>query len=395
MSLPCQKHLFSLEDGVHYLNCAYMSPLLQSVEAAGLQGLFSKRNPFRIAPADFFSGAIELKPLFAQLIGAQADQIAIIPSVAYGMSIVVRNLKAEAGQQIVTVHEDFPSDVYPLQRLCLEKNLTLNMIPPPETLMGRGQRWNEQILAAITPGTALVSLPHVHWADGTRFDLKAIGQRAKEVGALLVVDGTQSVGALPFDVREFGVDALICGGYKWLMGPYSLGLAYLGDYFNDGIPLEESWMNRQNSDNFRRLVDYEPNYRPGAARYDVGEHSNFVLLPMLTAALRQLLDWTPGAIQAYCRQLTEPLIQFLREHDFWVEDPAWRGEHLLGLRLPAGVDLEKLQANLAQRNVLVSVRGDSIRVAPHLYNDSADVDALVAVLAASLGEKATTLATRQ
>jgi hypothetical protein len=111
-----------------------------------------------------------------------------------------------------------------------------------------------------------------------------------------VVDGTQSVGALPIDVQKYRIDALVCGGYKWLMGPYSLGVAYLSEYFDDGIPLEESWMNRRGSDDFQRLVAYEPQYRPGAARYDVGEHSNFILLPMLTAALRQILAWEPAQI---------------------------------------------------------------------------------------------------
>jgi selenocysteine lyase/cysteine desulfurase len=381
MPLDCQKHLFSLEENVHYLNCSYMSPLLKSVEAAGVEGVLQKRNPFRIPPAGFFSGAAELKPLFAQLVGGTADRVALIPSVAYGMGLVARNLKGPRGGQIVTVHEDFPSNVYPWQRVAQEKDLTIQVVTPPDVSRQRGFQWNEKILSAIMPGTAMVAVPHVHWADGTRFDLEAIGHRAKEVGAILVVDGTQSVGALPIDVRRYRIDALVCGSYKWLMGPYSLGVAYLGEYFDDGIPLEESWMNRLDSDNFQRLVAYEPQYRPGAARYDVGEHSNFILLPMLTAALRQILAWEPAQIQAYCRQLTAPLVAYLAAHGYWTEDAGWRGEHLVGVRLPAGIDLATLQERLAAHRVLVSVRGDSIRVSPHLYNDKRDIAALLDVLA--------------
>jgi selenocysteine lyase/cysteine desulfurase len=262
-----------------------------------------------------------------------------------------------------------------------EKDLTIRVVTPPDVSRQRGFQWNEKILSAIMPGTAMVAVPHVHWADGTRFDLEAIGHRAKEVGAILVVDGTQSVGALPIDVRRYRIDALVCGSYKWLMGPYSLGVAYLGEYFDDGIPLEESWMNRLDSDNFQRLVAYEPQYRPGAARYDVGEHSNFILLPMLTAALRQILAWEPAQIQAYCRQLTAPLVAYLAAHGYWTEDAGWRGEHLVGVRLPAGIDLATLQERLAAHRVLVSVRGDSIRVSPHLYNDKRDIAALLDVLA--------------
>ncbi len=382
MPLNCKKHLFSLEENIHYLNCSYMSPLLKTVEAAGLEGLLAKRNPFRIPPSGFFSGASELKPLFARLVNTGADRIAIIPSVAYGMGIVARNLKARRGQKLVTLHEDFPSNVYPWQRVAAENGLSIQVIAPPDTLRQRGKRWNEQVLEAITPGTAMVAVPHVHWADGTRFDLEAIGERAKAVGAILVVDGTQSVGALPIDVQRCRIDALVCGGYKWLMGPYSLGVAYLSEYFDGGVPLEESWMNRMGSEDFRRLVAYEPQYRPGAARYDVGEHSNFILLPMLAAALRQVLDWEPGQVQAYCRHLTAPLVGYLGEHGYWVEDDAWRGEHLLGVRLPAGANMAAVQERLAERRVLVSVRGDSIRVSPHFYNDSHDVSALLEVLSA-------------
>jgi selenocysteine lyase/cysteine desulfurase len=132
MPLDCQKHLFSLEDNVHYLNCSYMSPLLRSVEAAGVEGLLQKRNPFRIPPGGFFSGAAELKPLFAQLVGGAADRVALIPSVAYGMALVARNLKGPRGGQIVTVHEDFPSNVYPWQRMARENDLTLRVVTPPD-----------------------------------------------------------------------------------------------------------------------------------------------------------------------------------------------------------------------------------------------------------------------
>jgi selenocysteine lyase/cysteine desulfurase len=141
-------------------------------------------------------------------------------------------------------------------------------------------------------------------------------------------------------------------------------------------------MNRHGSEDFRRLVEYEPVYRSGAARYDVGEHSNFILVPMLTAAMERILAWGPANIQAYCRQLTAPLIEYLLEGGYWVEDSRWRGEHLLGLRLPPGADMATLQKLLVQRQVLVSVRGDSVRVSPHLYNDERDIAALLEVLEA-------------
>ncbi|MEZ4722552.1 MAG: aminotransferase class V-fold PLP-dependent enzyme [Flavobacteriales bacterium] len=95
------------------------------------------------------------------------------------------------------------------------------------------------------------------------------------------MDGTQSVGAMHMDVMRYNIDALVCAGYKWLLGPYSIGMAYIGETFNDGIPLEETWMNRTNAQDFSHLTDYDPVYQPGAARYSIGESSQFILLPML------------------------------------------------------------------------------------------------------------------
>ena len=384
MNLSCQKHLFSLDEEVHYLNCAYMSPLLKSVEEAGISGILKKRNPAEIKPQDFFTEAPPVKKSFGQLVNAPEAQIAVIPSVSYGMATVVQNLRSQPKQEVISIHEEFPSAVYSLQAACAEKGLKLRLIAPPTSGEDRARKWNMAILEAITPNTAVVALSSVHWADGTRFDLEAIGKHAKEVGAAFVVDGTQSVGAMPIDVQRYQIDALICAGYKWLLGPYSIGLAYYGEYFNDGKPLEESWINRMNSENFSRLVAYEPNYRSGAARYNVGESSNFILLPMLGAALQQLLAWGPENVQAYCKQLTAPLIAFIQTTDCWVEQEAWRGQHLFGIQLPAGASPDQLLQHLSEQKVIVSVRGQSLRISPHVYNTPDDISALISALKANL-----------
>ena len=116
-------------------------------------------------------------------------------------------------------------------------------------------------------------------------------------GAAFVVDGTQSVGALPFDVREIQPDALICAGYKWLLGPYAIGAAYFGPRYDGGEPLEENWISRRGSEDFQRLVDYKISIADGAVRYDAGERGNFILLPMFVESLRRLLEWTPCAFK--------------------------------------------------------------------------------------------------
>ena len=183
---------------------------------------------------------------------------------------------------------------------------------------GCGERWSTRILEAIDADTAVVTMGAVHWTDGTVFDIDAIGARAREVGAYLIIDGTQSVGAMDFDVARIQPDALICSGYKWLMGPYSIGLAYFGPRLLDGIPLEETWIGREGSRDFAGLAgNYPDSYEPGATRYDVGERSNFILVPMMNAALALVLDWTPARIGEYCGNLTAVLTEQRARRRVW------------------------------------------------------------------------------
>jgi selenocysteine lyase/cysteine desulfurase len=381
--LTCQRDLVHLPDGLHYLNCAYMAPLLRSVEEAGIAALQRRRDPTAITADDFFTGSDRARTLFARLVGCDAARVAIIPGVSYGMATVAKNVRLRAGQNVIVAHAQFPSNVYEWRRTCAAAGASLRAVAPPAEPQGRGRAWNARLLEAIDGDTALVALGNVHWADGTRFDLEAIGERAREVGALLVVDGTQSVGAMPFDVGRVRPDALVCASYKWLLGPYTLGLAYYGERFDAAAPLEETWLARRGSEDFARLVDYADEYQPGAARFDVAERSSFLLMPMLLAALEQVLAWGPDKVQAYCADLTRELLAEARSLGYSVEDEAWRGAHLFGLRAPAGHDPARLQAALRERRVAVSLRGDAVRVAPHVYSTPDDLSALADALRAA------------
>ena len=372
--LNCQKDKFSLAEDAVYLNCSYMAPLMKSVEEAGIRGLRLKQAPQRIGHHEFFGEVEELRATYAQLIHADDPlRIVVIPSVSYGMAIVARNLKLDKGDNIVVVGEQFPSNVYPWQKLAKQRQAHIKTVHAPDAREGRGRLWNEHLLEAIDERTRLVAIANVHWSDGTRFNLKGVRERTREVGALLTIDGTQSVGALPLDVSEIQPDALICAGYKWLMGPYAISLAYLGPYFDEGEPLEEGWISRYNSEDFTNLINYQERYQPGALRYEMGERSNFILVPMMLQALHELNHWGVENVQAYCRHLAEPAIEELRQLGFLVEEPTFRGSHMFGVRLPKQVDMPKLQQKLKEENVLVSVRGNSVRVSVHLYNDEADL----------------------
>ncbi len=369
-----QKDLFNLPDDITYLNCSYMSPMLKSVAEVGVRALYGKEDPTSVKPEDFFKNTSALRAEFAKLINAKSgNDCVIVPSVSYALANVAKNLKAGHGDNIVIADEQFPSNVYAWKELEREKGIELKYVSAPNTREGRGKLWNERILETIDSNTKMVATGHVHWADGTKFNLSAIRERADEMGAILVIDGTQSIGALPFDVQKFRPDAVVASGYKWLMGPYSSGVAYFGEYFRDGRPIENNWMNRLNSEDFRNLINYQDDYQPGAIRYEVGESANFILTPMLTRAIQQINEWQPENIQAYCKNLTAPFLNELQNIGIAVEDEAYRAEHLLGLRLPDHMVMEDVKKRFDAERIFVSIRGNSIRVSPHLYNGEADL----------------------
>ncbi len=389
---PRAKDAFQLPEGLHYLNCAYQAPLPRAVEAAGLRGMRAKRDPSGIGPDAFFDDADRLRRAFARLLGAGApdgagteggERVAILPSVSYGIATAARNAGLRPGQEVLLLRDQFPGNVYGWMRAADEAGASVRFVDPPTPAPapGRGAGWNARLLEAIGPRTRVVSLGHVHWTDGTLFDLAAVGARCRDVGALLVVDGTQSVGALALPLAEARPDAVIVAGYKWLLGPYSTALGWFGPAFDGGIPLEESWIAREGSRDFARLVEYQDGYEPGAVRFDVGERSNFILLPMLLAALELLESWGgPARVAEHNRALLAPFLEWAREAGFGVDDAGAQGAHMVGVALPRGLDPGAAARALAARRIAVSVRGPALRISPHLYNDSDDVAALMGAL---------------
>ena len=376
-----QKHLFSLPDDESYLNGASRSPQLRSAAAAARAALEWRERNSGMPIADFFAPVRRLRETFARLVGAMdADRVALIPAASYGLATVARNLPLRAGQEVIVVQDQFPSNYYVWERRCAETGARIRTVARPQN----GGNWSERVLDAIGPETAAVAIAQLHWADGYRFDLEAIRERTDDFGAWLVVDGTQSVGAYPFDVERIRPDALVAGGYKWLLGPYGCGYAWYGPRLDDGVPLEENWINRAGSDDFSKLADYQSAYRPLAGRYCVGQHSNFLMVPMQQAGLDQLLDWGPETMQVYLRNLWQPLIDPLGAMGVVITQPAaW---HLIGLRFGEPQTVSRLQTELAKRAVSVSYRGDAVRVSPNVYNTPEDMERLLDGVRAALIE---------
>ncbi len=369
-----QRDLFEIPEDIVYLNCAYMSPQLRPAREVGEKAVSRKSRPWEITPDDFFKDAEEVRALFARLVGGDADGVAIIPSVSYGISIAAANVPVREGEKIVILEDQFPSNVYAWRELAKRSGARLVTLPRPEDL-----DWGCALLGEIDADTAVVAIPNCHWTDGSIVDLSRVGESAREAGAALIVDAIQSLGAHPFDVSEVRPDFLVTSSYKWLLGPYGVGFMYVGEKYREGEPIEHNWINRRESQDFSGLVAYQDAFQPGARRYDVGERSNFVLLPMAAEALRQLLDWGVENVSETIGTLTDLIEEKAGELGIVTIPKERRARHMIGLMLGPDVP-DDLVTRLTAHNVFVSVRGESVRVSPHLFNTQEDVNRLFAVL---------------
>jgi selenocysteine lyase/cysteine desulfurase len=373
--LPSQRHLFDIPDDVAFLNCAYLSPLPKASLTAGERGLRRKAQPWSITPADFFSSSEAVRKLFARLINAEADDVAFAPAVSYGMAQAAHNIPIRKSQTIVTLSEQFPSNVYPWMDLAERTSATFVSVPRP-----RDDDWTSALLSLINASTGIVAIPHCHWTDGGLIDLEAIAAACRRVGAVLCIDATQSVGALPLDVKRIDPDFVAVASYKWLLGPYSLGFLYVAPRWQGGRPIEHNWIARKDSEDFAGLVNYSREFHAGARRFDVGERSNFALMPVAEASLKLLSEWTVPRVLETLRLRTQAIAERARGEFGIASVPARRrAGHYLGLRFGGGIPPD-LPMRLSAAKVFVSVRGQAMRVTPHVWNTDEDVEKLFAVL---------------
>jgi selenocysteine lyase/cysteine desulfurase len=371
----CQRHLFDLPEGITYLNAAFLGPLTREAAAAGAAALARRAAALDIGAGDFFAPVERARALFARLVGADAEGIAVVPSASYGIAVAARNLPLERGQRVLVPEGEFPSNVLAWKRRCAETGAELATIPRPGD-----DDWTSAVLAELDGRAAILACPQVHWTDGTLFDLPRLAARCRELGCALAVDATQSLGVMPLDIGALQPDFLVSASYKWLLGPYGQSFLYAAPQRRSGIPLEEAWANREGAEDFTHLTRYHDEYREGARRFEAGERSSFILTPITIASLTRLLDWTPEGSAAYLQALTDRLAEGASELGLDAPARSRRGPHMLGLRFPGEVP-EDLAARLKAEGIVVSLRGRAIRVSPHLYNDAADIDRLLAALA--------------
>jgi selenocysteine lyase/cysteine desulfurase len=380
-ALPSQRHLFDIPEDIAYFNCASNAPQLNTSRERLLAGARSKSQPWHRTSRDFFDDADIIRQLAAELFGGDAEGFAVIPAASYGLSTAARAIEPQlrAGDEILLIADEFPSNVLPWKRTAQETGAMITTVPTPED-----GDWTAAILARIGATTKVVSVSTCHWTNGAMIDLRPIGQACRDAGIALVVDATQSLGAMPFPLAEIAPDFLVAAGYKWLLCPYGFGLLYVSKRWRQARPLEESWLTRDNAQDFTALANYNEAYRPGARRFDVGETCTPTILPGVIAALTQIQAWGVANIAETLAAVNSRIAQRLQVLGFSVPTEALRCLHMFGAPLPAGCTVNMV-AELAKQNIFISQRGHSLRFAPHLHVNDADVTRLLAALSELAG----------
>ena len=361
---------FDIPRDVCYLNSCYMTPQPRRVVEAACRGAARRSQPWSLAPADFFTEVEVLRAAFARQIGCANDNIAIVPSAGYGVACAAKNLRIQSGDLVLALGDQFPSNYYAWRRETSASGAAFHVVDrEPE------QTWSEAILSAIElhgDAIAVATLEGHHWASAEIIELETVIPALRDVGARVVLDLTQSIGAYPIDIKKLGPDFMVSSGYKWLFCPYGVSFLYVDDEHFDGIPIEEAWIDRAGAEDFSRLSEFTDSYQPGARRYDVSEKSSFSNIAGAVAALEMIEEWGVPNISELLANTNERIAEILLSHGFETTLAAARAPHFQGAVIPS-IDPRELASRLTDEGVYASVRGKHLRVAPHLYTDDVDL----------------------
>lgn len=361
---------FEIPRDVCYLNAAYMTPQPRRVVDAACRGAAKRAQPWQVGPADFFSDVEILRAAFARMISCSPENIAIVPSAGYGIAVAARNLPVRQNDVILVMHDQFPANYYSWRRLALASGATMHAVRRES-----GQTWAEALVGGIerhADNIAIMALEGHHWASAEAVDLELVAAASRQVGARIVLDLTQTIGACPLDIGTIEPDFMVAAGYKWQFCPYGVGFLYVHDRHLDGIPIEEAWLGREGAEDFSSLASFTDRYQPGARRFDVSEKSSFSNVAGAIAALELLEQWGVDTIARLLREKNRRISEILARHGFDTTPADRRAAHFQGARFPDGSS-RTLAERLVGNGVYVSVRGHNLRVAPHLYTDDEDL----------------------
>jgi selenocysteine lyase/cysteine desulfurase len=381
--LPSQREHFEMPREICYLNAASYSPLPRRTLEAGRAAVGRKGQPWTV-PADFANAMFErTRAAAARLINAEADDVALISSVGYGVATAAKLLAIPRGSRVLVLENDHSSPVLEWHARADAQGFVVETVRQPENA-----DWTSAVLASIERGGAppvgLASISSVHWSDGGLIEIAKVAAALKKQGAMLLIDATQAVGVIALDVKALDPDFVIFPTYKWLLGPYGRAFIYVAPRHQNGIPLEQTSYGRRGINSEREVYFADVGYVGNARRFDMGERDYFVSMEMAVISMEMVAAWGAPAIVQRIAMLTQRIADGLQGTKVRVADAKFRAPHILSLSFEGGMP-PGLVERLGGEGIHVAPRLGRMRVSPHVYNDEADADRFIAALTKSLG----------
>jgi selenocysteine lyase/cysteine desulfurase len=376
--LASQRALFDMPREVCYLNAASYSPLPFKTQVAGRAAVLRKGTPWKLAASFAGEQHERARSAAARLINADPAEVALIPSISYGVAIAAKLLTIDRGTRVIVLENDHSSPVLEWRTRADAQGFAIETVRQPDD-----GDWTSAVLEAIErPGASpvsLASISSVHWSDGGLIDVEKVGAALRQRGARFLIDATQSAGVLPLDVRQLDPDFVIFPTYKWLLGPYGRAFLYVAKRHQDGIPLEQTSAGRRNVRAENAVYFADLAYVADARRFDMGERDHFVSMEMASIGMEMMAEWGAAAVAQRLGMLTQGIAEGLRGNGVNLPDPRFRTPHILSLGFKDGMPAGLVEG-LAAEGVYVAPRLGRLRVSPHVYNDEEDVERFVAAL---------------
>ena len=367
------RKLFPATKKYIYLNSAAVSPMPSISADAVYSQLKDVSENGTLHYAEWIATKERARKLAAEMLNVKAEQIAFMRNTSDGFSTVANGLKWNEGDNIVTFEREFPANFYAWRRIRDKFGVELRLCTEKD-----GRIELDEFISLIDANTRLVSISAVQFASGFRADLQKISEAARKHGALFAVDIIQDFGAMPLDLSEY-VDIASGASHKWLCSPEGCGILYLNDKARELIePTLVGWISVETPWDFE---DYEQNFKPNALAWESGTGS-ISLFYGLEQSLKLLQETGADNIEQHLEELTDFLCESLAGKDYDIISSREKGEksQIVCVRHRNGLTSNEIFKRLEAENIIVAPRGDRLRIAPHFFNNHADIERLIEIL---------------